>query len=43
LIPSSTELGVSLSGDKRAIAADRTAVLEILRDTLPDLPDYWKK
>lgn len=24
-------------------AADRTAVLEILRDTLPDLPDYWKK
>jgi len=23
--------------------ADRTAVLEILRDTLPDLPDYWKK
>jgi hypothetical protein len=22
---------------------DRTAVLEILRDTLPDLPDYWKK
>ncbi|AMV23551.1 hypothetical protein VT84_04015 [Gemmata sp. SH-PL17] len=24
-------------------AADREAVLEILRDTLPDLPDYWKK
>jgi hypothetical protein len=24
-------------------AADRKAVLEILRDTLPDLPDYWKK
>ena len=23
-------------------AADRAAVLEILRDTLPDLPDYWK-
>jgi hypothetical protein len=23
-------------------AADRKAVLEILRDTLPDLPDYWK-
>jgi hypothetical protein len=22
-------------------AADRTAILEILRDTLPDLPDYW--
>jgi len=22
--------------------ADRTAVLEILRDTLPDLPDYWR-
>ena len=22
---------------------DRAAVLEILRDTLPDLPDYWKK
>jgi hypothetical protein len=24
-------------------AADRVAVLEILRDTLPDLPDYWAK
>ena len=24
-------------------AADRKAVLEILRDTLPDLPDDWKK
>jgi hypothetical protein len=24
-------------------AADRKAILEILRDTLPDLPDYWKK
>ena len=24
-------------------AADRTAVLEILRDTLPDRPAYWKK
>lgn len=24
-------------------ADDRPAVLEILRDTLPDLPDYWKK
>lgn len=24
-------------------AADRKAVLEILRDTLPDLPAYWKK
>ena len=24
-------------------AADRKAVLEILRDTLPDLPDYWKE
>ena len=24
-------------------ASDRTAVLEILRETLPDLPDYWKK
>lgn len=24
-------------------AADRTAVLEVLRDTLPDLPEYWKK
>jgi hypothetical protein len=24
-------------------AADRTAVLEILRDTLPGLPAYWKK
>lgn len=24
-------------------AADRAAVLEILRDTLPDLPDYWRK
>lgn len=24
-------------------ADDRKAVLEILRDTLPDLPDYWKK
>jgi hypothetical protein len=24
-------------------AADRKAVLEILRDTLPELPDYWKK
>jgi hypothetical protein len=24
-------------------AADRAAVLEILRDTLPDLPEYWKK
>ncbi len=24
-------------------AADRKAVLEILRDTLPDLPEYWKK
>ncbi|MBN9118819.1 MAG: hypothetical protein J0I06_06615 [Planctomycetes bacterium] len=23
--------------------ADRTAVLEILRETLPDLPEYWKK
>jgi hypothetical protein len=23
-------------------AADRKAVLEILRDTLPDLPEYWK-
>lgn len=23
-------------------AADRQAILEILRDTLPDLPDYWK-
>ena len=23
--------------------ADRQAVLEILRDTKPDLPDYWKK
>ena len=22
--------------------ADRTAILEILRDTLPDLPDYWQ-
>ena len=22
-------------------AEDRAAVLEILRDTLPDLPDYW--
>ena len=22
--------------------ADRDAVLEILRDTLPDLPDYWR-
>lgn len=24
-------------------AADRRAILEILRDTLPDLPDYWKR
>jgi hypothetical protein len=24
-------------------AADRKAVLEILRETLPDLPEYWKK
>ncbi len=24
-------------------ATDRKAVLEILRETLPDLPDYWKK
>jgi len=24
------------------LAADRQAILEILRDTLPDLPDYWK-
>jgi hypothetical protein len=24
-------------------ATDRKAVLEILRDTLPDLPEYWKK
>ncbi len=24
-------------------ATDRTAILEILRDTLPDLPGYWKK
>lgn len=24
-------------------ATDRKAVLEILRDTLPDLPGYWKK
>jgi hypothetical protein len=24
-------------------ASDRAAVLEILRETLPDLPDYWKK
>ena len=24
-------------------AADRAAVLEILRDTLPNLPAYWKK
>lgn len=24
-------------------AEDRKAVLEILRDTLPDLPEYWKK
>jgi hypothetical protein len=24
-------------------AADRAAILEILRDTLPDLPEYWKK
>jgi hypothetical protein len=23
-------------------AADRTAILEILRETLPDLPDYWR-
>lgn len=23
-------------------AADRQAILEILRETLPDLPDYWK-
>jgi hypothetical protein len=23
-------------------AADRTAILEILRDTMPNLPDYWK-
>ena len=23
--------------------ADRRAVLEILRETLPDLPEYWKK
>jgi hypothetical protein len=23
--------------------ADRKAVLEILRATLPDLPDYWTK
>jgi hypothetical protein len=22
--------------------ADRTAILEVLRDTLPDVPDYWK-
>jgi len=26
----------------RLSAADRQAILEILRDTLPDLPDYWK-
>lgn len=26
----------------RLTAADRQAVLEILRDTLPDLPDYWR-
>ena len=24
-------------------AADRKAVLEILRDTKPGLPDYWKQ
>jgi hypothetical protein len=24
-------------------AADRQAVLEILRDTLPDLPEEWRK
>jgi hypothetical protein len=22
--------------------ADRTAILEILRDTKPNLPDYWR-
>jgi hypothetical protein len=28
---------------KRISAADRQAVLEIVRDTKPGLPDYWKK
>lgn len=28
---------------QRISASDRQAVLEILRDTLPNLPDYWKK
>jgi hypothetical protein len=38
-----------LTGDDKSDAfahlsdADRAAVLEILRDTLPDLPAYWKK
>jgi hypothetical protein len=38
-----------LTGEDKSAAfthltpADRKAVLEILRDTLPDLPAYWKK
>ena len=28
---------------ERLIRADRQAIVGILRDTLPDLPDYWKK
>jgi hypothetical protein len=29
-------------GDPKLSAEDRRAIIEILRDTKPDLPDYWK-
>ncbi len=32
-----------LAGDQRLAAADRRAVIEILRETKPGLPDYWRK
>lgn len=33
----------SKKDDRHLAAADRQAILEILRDTKPDLPDYWKE
>jgi hypothetical protein len=29
--------------DPKLSAEDRRAIIEILRDTKPDLPDYWKE
>lgn len=33
----------SKKDDRHLAAADRQAILEILRETKPDLPDYWKE